>query len=252
MATALVILAAFLLGAAGFGQAAAQALPGDLLYPVKRAAEKMVLLLSTGDQRRFALEAAYAERRLDEVARLLALGRSVTLSFEGTVVRMGPVIWDVGGIPVRITPETRILGEIVPGMIVEVEGLTQADGTVLAHKLHLRQYDLLGRLSSVDDARVVVDGVTLRRSPATWIEPGLAVGELVLVRVAIGDDGERTALSIVRFEPATPTPALSTLTPTAGATPTPAEVDGGTGREVEDDDDDDGDDDDDDGDDDDD
>jgi hypothetical protein len=220
-ATSLAILVVAVLGAGGITSAAAQALPGDVLYPVKLAAEDLALLLSADNHRRLELETVYADRRVEEVVRLLGLGRVVPLSFEGVVSRTGPVIWIVGGVSVRLTPETRILGEILPGMIVEVEGLTQTDGTFLAHELHLHQYDLLARLEAMTGDRLVVGGVELGLTPASWLEPGLAVGDLVLVRVAIADSGERSALSVVRFLPPTPTPLPPSPTPPPTPRPSP-------------------------------
>lgn len=220
-ATGLAIVLAAIVGAGGITRAAAQSLPGDILHPVKLAAEDLALLLSADNQRRLELETIYSERRLEEVVRLLALGRVVPLSFEGPVARTGPVHWDIGGVLVRLTPETTVLGEILPGMIVEVEGLTQTDGAFLAHRIHLHQYDLLAVLEAVDDSRITIGGEILRLTALTYLEPGIVVGDLVLVRVSIADDGERTALSVVRFEAPTATPSLPAPSPTPPPTTAP-------------------------------
>ncbi len=223
-ATALAILLAAIGGAGGITNAAAQSLPGEALYPVKLAVEDLALLLSADNQRRLRLETIYSERRVEEVIRLLTLGRVVPLSFEGPVVQTGPLHWDIGGVLVRLTPQTTILGEILSGMIVEVEGLTQTDGSFLAHRIHLHKYDLLAVLEELDRSRITVGAETLGLTAFTYLEPGISVGDLVLVRVSIDETGERLALSVVRFEAPTPTPTprAPSAEPLPTATPSPA------------------------------
>jgi hypothetical protein len=99
-------------------------------------------------------------------------------------------------------------------MVVEVDGTTQADGTILADQLHLLSYDLLGTLEALEAGQVRVDGQVFLITPESHLEPGLAVGDRVLLRVALGDDGVAMVLSAVRFAPPTPTaPALPTSVP---------------------------------------
>jgi hypothetical protein len=206
-AATLVALVALALGLGGLNEAAAISLPGDILYPVKVAAADLRLRLEFEAGQRLRLESLYAEQRLEDVRRLLALGRKVPVSFHGQVQE----------IPVRLTHRTRVIGEILPGMLIEVEGITQADGTVLADELHLESYDMLGTLEALDADRMTVDGRTFLLTPRSVLEPGLAVGHRVLVRVAIDDAGARSVVSAVRFSPPTPTAAPS---PTATTAPT--------------------------------
>ena len=56
--------------------ASAGALPGQLLYPVKRAVEKIDLALHADPASRARLHLEFAERRLDELSTLLELRRS--------------------------------------------------------------------------------------------------------------------------------------------------------------------------------
>jgi hypothetical protein len=216
-AATLVALVALALGLGGLNEAAAISLPGDILYPVKVAAADLRLRLEFEAGQRLRLESLYAEQRLEDVRRLLALGRKVPVSFHGQVQAIGTVLWQVQEIPVRLTHRTRVIGEILPGMLIEVEGITQADGTVLADELHLESYDMLGTLEALDADRMTVDGRTFLLTPRSVLEPGLAVGHRVLVRVAIDDAGTRSVVSAVRFSPPTPTAAPS---PTATTAPT--------------------------------
>lgn len=224
LATALVV--ALAAGVDGISTAAAQSIPGDILYPVKIVSEDLRLRLAAQPSERQSLEALYAQRRVDEVLRLLALGRELPLSFQASVDEIGPILWTVGGVPVRVSPETRVLGEILPGMTIEVEGLTQSDGTFLAHELHLESFDTLGMVASIGPAEWVIGNSSIAVDDETWIEAGIVVGDLVLVRVRALDDGSRVAESILRFAPPTPTPfpppptakpVSSTPLPTASA-----------------------------------
>ena len=90
------------LGLDGISTAAAESLPGDVLYPVKIVSEKLQLRLASRPGNRLNLEAAYSQRRVDEVLGLLTLGRELPLSFQAVVQKIGPTLWSVGGIPVQI------------------------------------------------------------------------------------------------------------------------------------------------------
>ena len=69
----------------GAGLAAAQSLPGDSLYPAKLVAQDVMLRLATSPKIHLSLEEQYAEQRIEEVQRLLALGRVAPVTFTGLV-----------------------------------------------------------------------------------------------------------------------------------------------------------------------
>jgi len=101
-----VAAAAFVVTGGGVGLVAtsAAALPGEMLYPVKRAGERVDLLLHTdpGDDARILLE--HAQTRLDEVAGLLASEEDLTgrnrlvtetlADFPSDAVRGGKILLD--------------------------------------------------------------------------------------------------------------------------------------------------------------
>lgn len=62
----------------GAGQAAADSLPGELLYPLKLAGEATRLKLTTDLEAKTELATDLAERRLDEIVAMLEEGRTVT------------------------------------------------------------------------------------------------------------------------------------------------------------------------------
>jgi hypothetical protein len=72
----LVILVVFLFGGAGMTAYASQsALPGDALYGVKTGMEQTRVALARDAAQKSHLNLDYAERRLDEIAQLIASGR---------------------------------------------------------------------------------------------------------------------------------------------------------------------------------
>jgi hypothetical protein len=218
------VAVALLLGVGAVGAAAAQSLPGDSLYPAKLIAEDVLLQLATDPASRLRLEEAYLEQRADEVRRLLALGRVQSVSFFGLVEQATVDGYIVAGIPVRVAPDTRQLGDIRVGTHIEVEGLTQADGVVLAHELHLQAYDMFGVVESISPTTWVVSGVSLAVTRDSVIEDGLTEGDRVIVGVLVDDLGGLSIERIQRFSPPSPTPAptLPPPAPTATQRPTPS------------------------------
>ena len=80
MVIAGVVIAAMLFGSGiGMKQASASALPGDTLYPVKRAGEKIQLAISSTTDGDIALLYEFAESRLDEAQTLSQQGRFADL-----------------------------------------------------------------------------------------------------------------------------------------------------------------------------
>ncbi len=58
--------------------------------------------------------------------------------FEGTVSSIDGDLWQIGGFLVLVNEATRLEGEPDVGSLVEVRGLTQADGTILAERIRAR------------------------------------------------------------------------------------------------------------------
>src|SRR4030066_664915 len=146
MAMALGIAGLFLLFSGGLLITSAKSLPGDSLYPLKRAVEDIKVYLAPSDEIRHEYEDAYSQKRVEEVNLLIGLTREQKISFEGIISSMDESQWGVSGIPVVIHPDTVIVAgvdgrnAIVPGMWVEVEGNTGSQGQVYANEIHLREY----------------------------------------------------------------------------------------------------------------
>lgn len=75
----LLVLALLVATGAGTTLAAAQAIPGDMLYPVKRARESVQLTLSQDEANDARLHLAFADERLEEAAALLQQNRPTQL-----------------------------------------------------------------------------------------------------------------------------------------------------------------------------
>ena len=64
------LLALVLIGGGGATYASSNSLPGELLYPVKRASEQARLMVTTGEVSRGQLRLAFADERLEEATEL--------------------------------------------------------------------------------------------------------------------------------------------------------------------------------------
>jgi len=125
-------------GAGGLVVAAGNSLPGDLLYPVKRATEKAQRLLAFDPVSRRSLEDEFARRRYDEVRAVLNGGRPVTVEFEGSLEEIGEGFWVLGGLRVDLNAQTAIENRPAVGSTVSVRALLPGDGSILARYLRVR------------------------------------------------------------------------------------------------------------------
>ena len=79
-AVVVVMLACLVLGSSGIAFASQNALPGDALYPVKLGLEQLELLVTLDPQEDIRLHMQFAQLRLAEMQRLLALDRYADLA----------------------------------------------------------------------------------------------------------------------------------------------------------------------------
>lgn len=195
-AAILTVLFVLIIGSGGLVSASTQALPGDPLYSVKRAAETVSLSLALNERTKQSMKSEYIQRRKDEARALLILDRPESVTFEGYVQVIRTDYWIVDEIKVLVTKDTKIVGEIEPSMGVEVSGMVQPGGWVEAFSVKLRTYTLSGILESLKGDSWVVDGTRFRVDEFTFIEDEIEVGEPVVVFLRVADSGERIALDI--------------------------------------------------------
>ncbi len=130
--TVLIVVAFMALSTNSAFAGAAQALPGDTLYPLKRVIENIQLVLTTDPSQRQVLQEEFNQHRVDETFALILNGRVEVVEFNGIVSSQTQNGWVVAGIPVNISSLTLIDGAIRIGVEASVSGETQPDGSILA------------------------------------------------------------------------------------------------------------------------
>ena len=193
--------------------ASAKSLPGDKLYPVKRAVQSLRVQFAPSGVQKYEAESEYRQQRIGEVQELIAMGHQRAISYEGVVEKIAETDWLVGGIEVRLTDDTVITGQITVGMLVEVEGTTELDGYVSAREIHLREYQFSGVVDSITRNEWVISGMRLKIVPETQIGPYIGVGNQVIVLARSDNDAEWKAMAILSLSAqngtATPMPVMT-------------------------------------------
>lgn len=135
--TLTILVLAFASGTSLVG-AAATSLPGENLYPVKRSWENLQVFFALNTEQRDALKVKHENERLEELRELFASGRSAEVTFNGLVTRQNETGWLVAGVRVITSPQTNLPAQPVQlNSAVQVKGLTQSDGSVLALSVHI-------------------------------------------------------------------------------------------------------------------
>lgn len=162
---AAVILALFLAGG-GTVMASSDSLPGDVLYPVKRASEKVQAFFTFGDDAKANLHMKFAERRVKEIESLAEKGRDIP----------GSVLKVMGDETRRAMDLLERNESLKSELVAKLVGLTSNQKTMLARlteivpsyaRLRLREalkrsedaYDraviLKGRIPNLENLRII-------------------------------------------------------------------------------------------------
>lgn len=113
---------------------AADALPGDALYPVKRVVEQVRLTLAVNAEQRQRLTEAFRAERIQEVQALAQTEREADVAFEGELESVEDGVWIVSGVVVVPQPQVVAEGEPEVGQLVAVEARV-SDGQVSASRV---------------------------------------------------------------------------------------------------------------------
>ena len=194
LVTSLVLLVVIGGSLRGTGLASAKALPGETLYPVKRAVERTRLTLTGTSLDRLRLAESFDQQRTMEVARLVENQRSEEVSFHGMLESNLDGSWQVGGLTVY-SQNPAADWQNLSGAQVEVVGHTRPDG-VEVQELRLRLFHLDGDLEGIGETEWLVSGVPLDLSPATRINGQAQIGAPVAITAIQLQAGRFLALSI--------------------------------------------------------
>lgn len=223
LATAtLTALLLFALVGGGAVIASAHSLPGDPLYPVKRAAEQVQLLLTFDPTAKASLRSRFQERRQAEVEAVVAQGRQVEVELPGRIQSLSETIWWVGGYRVILGADTVVEGEPAVGLMADVDALAQADGSLLARRITVEGPRPKAPLRpTATPTPTATPKPTATPRPLTELKPSPTVSPTPTIVATPTKEPSPTPSSTPTPTPTatlTPTP---TLTPTSTPTPTP-------------------------------
>ncbi len=137
------VLLVITLSTGGLVAAAQGSLPGDALYPLKRAAEtaRMILTLDPTAQRQ--LQDQFDQERQNEVRAVLTAGQPASLEFRGVLEHLEPGYWIVGGLDLHLDEQSIVEGRPVVGALVAVRADALGDGILLARRLQVESSPLV-------------------------------------------------------------------------------------------------------------
>ena len=207
-ALAVLLVAIVLAGFLGSGIVSAEALPGDTLYPVKLAVEKIRLQLAGDSPARLVLEEQYDDRRLDEVERLNQIQRKEEVNFTGVLLSPNGTDWQVGSLRLVFKAGFPVPANLA-GKYVQVTGLSDHEVVeVISISLRLYQWD--GLLQAMDANLWTVGGVEVGLDEATQTQGSSPrLGAPVAVTAIRLADERYLAITLQVSAAASPTPPLA-------------------------------------------
>jgi len=219
-----IIVLVILFGSAGMTAYAAQsALPGDALYSVKTGLEDTRLALSSSEATQARLNLRYAERRMQEVADLIAEGRynaiadasqeyethiqnaltnvqtlaktdpalaaKIMAEITEALTRYTQVLTNISGsAPATVQPEMERLLEIT-----QLRSQKQSDDQSQGSG---ESVELVGVVDEFGADYIIVNGQRINIVAATEMKDAVAVGALVKVHILTNPDGTLVAREI--------------------------------------------------------
>lgn len=195
MAVVAVMMLVGLVAGALFASAA-DSLPGQALYPVKRLGEDARLSLTFSAAGRQELQSEYMIERRREVRRILDAGQQAVLEFRGELEEIGDDYWIIAGLKVSLNGDTLVEGHKAIGAMVIVRASASGDGSLQALKLQVLTNPLL-----------LTPAITSTPTPSETASPSST------------PTAEPTA-TVTPVPSSTPTPTF-TITSTPSTTPMP-------------------------------
>ena len=211
----LIALLAILFGGASVTAFAAQnALPGDALYSVKTGLESTQVRLAD-DISRVRLHLGFAERRLDEISRLIAEGRhgDIKTASAEFVVQIHLALESLNLVAAndpaaaselagQITAALSRFANVLSGMLAQVPDtakpvVEQALNALQSIEINAAgELEFTGLVEGMQADVWTIAGHTVRLTAQTEVKGQIAIGDLVKVHAAIASDGSLTAREI--------------------------------------------------------
>ena len=117
--------------------AANGALPGDMLYSVKRVSESVQRLFTFGQAQKDALEEQFNQRRLEEIEQLIQQQRAAVVEFRGILEAKGENLWIIAGYTIFLPEDIVVEGDPQEGDMVEVVGLLRTNNVLVADTIKI-------------------------------------------------------------------------------------------------------------------
>jgi hypothetical protein len=112
--------------------ASAASMPGDVLYPVKLAAQQAQLTLTMDEVARQQLEQQFDVQQRVDVQRAVQAGRQAEVQLQGWAEQVAENVWVVNGLTITLEPGTSVVGQPRLGAWVNVRARLPGDGSVVA------------------------------------------------------------------------------------------------------------------------
>ncbi len=112
----------------------------------------------------------------------------------------------IDDLPILFDAQTKISGDLLPGRLVKLEGVTQPGGFIKADSIQLRFYEYAGEVKAIQRDMWLIGDTSFAILNGTRIDPALRIGDRVLVLVYAGDDGRLYAQAILRIPETIPNP----------------------------------------------
>jgi hypothetical protein len=164
------------------GLASAQALPGEMLYPVKMAAEQVGLNLPGSPSTYLERQESFDQRRVAEVETLIARQSIQEVNFSGYLTHAADQ-WSVAGINLSIPAEFKNLVESLNGKMVRIQADLTPDGKTIITGITPRLYTLSGKLNNVENSQWKIDDVWVEVDEQATPAPGQQV-QVQVMRLA--------------------------------------------------------------------
>lgn len=192
----LLILMVSFIGAFGAARVSARAIPGDVLYPIKRAAESTQLLFVQDPSQRLLLEKSFDSERVNEIQILTSQSKSMAeIEFGGPVESIGTT-WKINGLVIETDHQTMIDTSLQAGDYAHVQGTLLVDGSVLAHRIEGHKQIFSGAISEISADRWLLGSVEILINERTQIDGDPQIGSRAAVQAILMENGKWLAVEI--------------------------------------------------------